>query len=154
MCFGAALAGHPFTELFSPMQKIFHFDCPQEVYQADACVISCFDARFDPALRKFLKRRGIALYDHVKIPGSVKPLAGPERDSDRDFVLGMLRTSLRLHRPSRVLLFAHNDCGAYPGVPAEIVAGDVVKAAEFLRTAEPALPVESFFCDFDGIYAI
>ena len=31
------------------MDKLFHFDSPQEVYTADACVISCFDARFDVA---------------------------------------------------------------------------------------------------------
>jgi len=136
------------------MQKLFHFDCPREVYQADACVISCFDARFDLAVRKFLKRRGIAVYDHIKIPGSVKPLVAPERDSDRDFVLGMVRTSLRLHRSGRVLLFAHNDCGGYPGVSPEIIAGDVTKAAAFLRTAEPAIQIETFFCDFDGIYGI
>jgi len=94
------------------MQKLFHFDCPQEVYQADACVISCFDFRFDVQLRKFLKRRGVAVYDHVKIPGSVKAIAAPDRESDREFVLGMLRTSIRLHRPRRLLLFAHIECGA------------------------------------------
>lgn len=136
------------------MQKLFHFDCRQEVYQADACVISCFDARFDLALRKFLKRRGIALYDHIKIPGSVRSLAAPECDSDSDLVLRMVRTSLRLHRPGRILLFAHSDCGAYPGVPTEVVAGDVVKAAGILGAAEPALACECYFCDFDGIYAI
>jgi hypothetical protein len=136
------------------MQKLYHFDCPREVYQADACVISCFDARFDLPLRKFLKRRGIGTYDHVKIPGSVKAIAAPDRESDRDFVLGMVRTSLRLHRPSRLLLFAHNDCGAYPGVPPEVVAADVVKAAAYLSAAEPALQLESFFCDFDGIYGL
>jgi len=66
----------------------------------------------------------------------------------------MVRTSLRLHRPSQLLLFAHNDCGAYPGVPAELVAADVVTAAGFLRTAEPALAIECYFCDFDGIYSL
>ena len=136
------------------MNKLFHFDCPQEVYQADACVISCFDFRFDLALRKFLKRRGVAVYDHVKIPGSVKAIAAPDRDSDRDFVLSMVRTSIRLHRPASLLLFAHNDCGAYPGVAPQTVAGDVAKAAAWFAKAEPALPVESFFCDFDGIYGI
>jgi len=136
------------------MQKLFHFDCPQEVYRADACVISCFDFRFDLPLRKFLKRRGIATYDHVKIPGSVKAIVSPDRDSDRDFVLGMLRTSLRLHGPSRLLLFAHNDCGAYAGVPAEAVAADVVKAAAYFAAAEPALQLEAYFCDFDGIYGL
>jgi hypothetical protein len=136
------------------MQKLFHFDCPREVYQADACIISCFDFRFDTALHKFVKRRGVAVYDQIKIPGSVKAVVAPDRASDRDFVLSMLRTSLRLHRPSRLLLFAHNDCGAYPGVSADVVAADVAKAAVILKAAEPSLPVESYFCDFDGIYGI
>jgi hypothetical protein len=136
------------------MTKLFHFDCSQEVYQADACVISCFDFRFDLPLRKFLKRRGIVVYDHIKIPGSVKAVAEPECNSDRDFVLAMVRTSIRLHRPSRLLIFAHNDCGAYQGIPASVVAADVVKAGEILRAAEPSLPCESFFCDFDGVYAV
>jgi hypothetical protein len=136
------------------MQKLFHFDCPLEVYRADACVISCFDFRFDLQLRKFLKRRGVAVFDHVKIPGSVKVIAQPDRDSDRDFVLAMVRTSLRLHGPSRLMLFGHNECGAYPGVPADAVAADVVKAAAYFANAEPTLQIESFFCDFDGVYGL
>jgi uncharacterized protein (DUF1786 family) len=136
------------------MQKLFHFDCPREVYQADACVISCFDFRFDVQLRKFLKRRGVAVYDHVKIPGSVKAVVSPDRDSDRDFVLAMVRTSIRLHGPRRLLLFAHNECGAYPGVPVDAVAADVLKAAGYFASAEPALQLESFFCDFDGVYGL
>ena len=136
------------------MQKLFHFDCPQEVYQADACVISCFDFRFDTQLRKFLKRRGVETYDHVKIPGSVKVIAVPDRDSDRDLVVTMLRTSMRLHRPSRLLLFGHNDCGAYPGAAPAVVAADVAKAAEYFAQIEPSLQIESYFCDFDGIYGL
>ena len=136
------------------MPKLFHFDCPQEVYQADACVISCFDFRFDTQLRKFLKRCGVGVYDHVKIPGSVKAVVAPDRESDLDFVLAMLRTSLRLHGPRRLMLFGHNDCGAYPGAPPEVVIADVVKAATFFANAEPTLQIESYFCDFDGIYGV
>jgi Putative carbonic anhydrase len=136
------------------MEKVFHFDSPQEVYQADALVISCFDARFDAAIRKFLKRRGIALFDQIKIPGSAKALGAPDCQGDRDFVLRMVRTSIRLHRPSRAMLLAHADCGAYPGVPVETVTADIVRAAEVLLAAEPSLSVECYFSDFDGIYRI
>ncbi len=136
------------------MDKVFHFDCPQEVYRADACVMSCFDARFDNATRKFLKRRGIELYDHIKIPGSAKALAAPGCDSDRDFVLSMVRTSMRLHQAALVILIGHNECGAYPGgAPAEI-AGDLVRAAGVLLAAEPSLQAECYFADFDGIYRV
>jgi hypothetical protein len=136
------------------MQKLFHFDCPQEVYQADACVISCFDFRFDLQVRKFLKRRGVAIYDHIKIPGSVKVIAQPDRDSDRDLVAGMVRTSCRLHGARRLMLFGHNECGAYGGAPAEVVIGDVVKAAAYFANVEPGLQIESYFCDFDGVYGL
>jgi len=136
------------------MEKLFHFDSPQEVYTADACVISCFDARFDLAIRKFLKRRGIRTFDHVKIPGSAKSLAAPECEGDRDFVLRMIHTSIRLHRPDRLLIVGHTECGAYPGVPIDIVAADVVRAAGVVLAAEPSLTVECYFADFDGVYRI
>lgn len=136
------------------MEKLFHFDSPQEVYTADACVISCFDARFDLAIRKFLKRRGVQTFDHIKIPGSAKSLAAPECESDRDFVLRMIRTSIRLHHPGQALILAHADCGAYPGVPIDIVAADVVRAAGVVLAAEPSLTVECYFTDFDGVYRI
>ena len=135
------------------MEKVFHFDSPREVYRADACVITCFDARFDLAVRKFLKRRGVVTFDQVKIPGGVKPLAVPD-DADRDFVLRMVRTSMRLHGSERVLIVAHRECGAYPDAPIDVVADDVMRAAEFLRASEPRLAVECYFADFDGIYGI
>jgi hypothetical protein len=136
------------------MEKLFHFDSPQEVYTADACVISCFDARFGLTIRKFLKRRGIVTFDHVKIPGSAKSLAAPECEGDTDFVLRMIRTSIRLHSPNRALILAHRDCGAYSGVPLETVIDDVVRAAEIIRAREPSLAVECYFTDFDGVYRI
>jgi len=136
------------------MKKLLHFDCPREVYQADACVVTCYDARFDAAIRKFLKRRGLALFDHLKIPGSAKALAAADGDAERDMVLRMVRVSLALHHPPLAVLIGHNDCGAYPGAPAEAVTADLTKAAEFLRSAEPSLKVERYFADFDGIYEI
>jgi len=136
------------------MQKLFHFDCPQEHYQADACVISCYDFRFDTQLRKFLKRCGVATYDHVKIPGSVKAIASPDRDSDRDFVVGMVRTSVRLHNTRRLMLFAHNECGAYGGAGTDAIVADLVTAAASFANAEPKLQIESYFSDFDGVYGL
>ena len=136
------------------MQKLFHFDCPREVYQADACIISCFDARFDLAMRKFLKRHAILTYDQIKIPGSAKALATPDVEADRDFVLRMVRVSMRLHRSARIWMFAHSDCGAYPGSPVGTQTADLQAAAQVLQSAEPALAVQCFFADFDGIYSV
>jgi len=138
----------------TPMEKLFHFDSPVEVYTADACVVSCFDARFNEAVRKFLKRRGILIFDHVKIPGSAKVLGAPDSEADRDFAMRMLRTSVRLHCPPRFVLIGHNDCGAYPGAPPAAVAADLALAAAFLRASDLGLPVETYFADFDGIYRV
>ncbi len=136
------------------MDKLLHFDSPREVYTADACVISCYDARFDLAVRKFLKRRGVAVYDHMKIPGGAKALAAPDRETDRDYALRMVRISLALHQPKRAILIGHADCGAYGGATAETVVADLARAAEILGTAEPSLAVERYFADFDGIYEV
>jgi hypothetical protein len=136
------------------MEKLFHFDSPREIYRADACAITCFDARFDLAVRKFLKRRGVVTFDRVKIPGGVKSLAAPECDTDRDFVLRMVRTSMRLHGPERVLIVAHEDCGAYGGAPTDAIVADAVRAAELLRASEPSLAVECYFAGFDGVYRV
>jgi hypothetical protein len=136
------------------MEKVFHFDSPREKYRADACVITCFDARFDLAVRKFLKRRGVVTFDHVKIPGGVKSLAAPECETDRDCVLRMVRTSMRLHGSERVLIVAHGECGAYPGASMDAIAADAVRAAELLRASEPTVAVECYFADFDGVYGV
>jgi len=134
------------------MEKVFHFDSPSGHYRADACVISCYDARFDLVVRKFLKRSGVAVYDHVKIPGSAKALAATDSDVTRDFVLEMVRISMRLHHAPRLLLIGHNQCGAYGGAGADIIVPDLFRAALVVSTAEPSLAIECYFADFDGIY--
>lgn len=134
------------------MDKLFHFDSPRDHYRADACVLSCYDARFDQAIRKFLKRSGIAVYDMVKIAGSAKALAAPDCEQDRAFVVRMVRLSADLHHAPRVLLIGHNDCGGYGGAPAQTIIADLFRAAGVLRAALPGLPVECYFADFDGIY--
>ena len=136
------------------MQKVLHFDSPVEVYQADACGISCYDARFDLAIRKFLKRRGLGLVDHLKIPGGAKAFGAPLKEPDRDFALRGVRISLTLHNPKLALIIGHADCGAYAGAPNEQVITDLIRAAEVVRAAEPSLAVETFFADFDGIYSV
>ncbi|HTX38752.1 MAG TPA: carbonic anhydrase [Bryobacteraceae bacterium] len=134
------------------MDKVFHFDSPRDHYHADACVIACYDARFDLVVRKFLKYYGIATYDMVKIPGSAKALASPDSEAVRDFVVRMVRISQSLHSATRVFLIGHNDCGAYGGAPAETIIADLFRAAVVLRGAEPSMAVECYFADFDGIY--
>ena len=135
------------------MQKVLHFDSPAEAYRADACVVSCFDARFHPAMRKFLKRRGVLMADHIEIAGAAKWLASPEHEGDRDFVLRQIRTSMRRHGSERLILFLHTDCGAYDGqTDAALLWAELRKARDFVRANEPGLSVECYLVDFEGVW--
>jgi hypothetical protein len=136
------------------MEKIFHFDTPPESYKADACVVSCYDARFELVLKKFLKKRGLGLVDHLKIAGSVKGMASPENETDREFMIRMIRISKRLHNPDLVVMVSHNDCGAYGAAGSDVIAADLIRAREVMRSAEPSMPVECYLAAFDGMYRI
>src|ERR1041385_900301 len=105
------------------MKKLFHFDSPRERYQCDAAIVWCFDNRFEPAFRKFLKRIGVMFTDPIKVAGGAQCLASPANETDRQFVLEQIRTSMRLHGTRRVILMVHSDCGAYGGL--ESFGGDV-----------------------------
>jgi hypothetical protein len=143
------------------MEKLLHFDSPPGDYRAGACVVSCFDARFDAAIRKFLKRRGIVMADHIKIAGSAKCLASPEHEEDRDFVLRQIRLSMRRHGSTSLILLIHSDCGAYGGLAAferdtmreaACLVRELRRARDYIRENEPGLETEAYFVNFEGIW--
>jgi carbonic anhydrase len=145
------------------VKKVFHFDSQTDMYRADACVVSCFDARFELVTRKFLKKRGIWWADPLKIAGGAKAFASPAEESERSFALGQVRTSMRLHRTSRVMLMVHSDCGAYGGLQAfegneEREAAnhesELRSAAAFLKSNISAIDVECFYLKFHGVWAL
>jgi carbonic anhydrase len=145
------------------VRKVFHFDSQADTYRADACVVSCFDARFELVTRKFLKKLGIWWADPVKIAGGPKAFASPTDESERTFALGQVRTSMRLHGTNRVILMVHSDCGAYGGVQAfeenkEREAthheSQLRSAAEFLKSQITAVAVECYYLRFDGVWAV
>jgi len=144
------------------MKKVFHFDSPREHYQCDAAILWCFDHRFELGFRKFLKRIGIKNSDSIKVAGGAKCLSSPRVETDREFVLEQIRTSMRLHNTKRVILMVHSDCGAYGGL-ADVFGGDAraeaahhqrelaVAAAKLLEVI-PGLEVQGYFVDFEGVW--
>ena len=144
------------------MKKVFHFESSRERYQCDAAILWCFDNRFDLGFRKFLKRIGVTNSDPIKIAGGAKSLASPGLETDREFVLDQIRTSMKLHGTKRVILMVHSDCGAYGGLAGGF-AGDkkaeaqhheqeLDRAAANLVKAIPGLEVQGYFVDFEGIW--
>lgn len=143
------------------MRKVFHFDAPRDKYQCDAAVLWCFDNRFELGFRKFLKRIGVKNSDLIKIAGGAKCVASPESETDREFVLEQIRTSVRLHGTRRVILMVHSDCGAYGGLAsfggdekAEAIhhQQELQRAADVLSQAIPEVEVSGYFVNFDGIW--
>jgi carbonic anhydrase len=145
------------------VKKVFHFDSQTDTYRADACVVSCFDARFELVTRKFLKKLGVWWADPVKIAGGAKAFAAPAEESERTFALGQVRTSMRLHGTNRVILMVHTDCGAYGGLQAfggnkEREAVDLESqlrsAADFLKSSVSTIVVECYYLTFTGVWAL
>jgi carbonic anhydrase len=144
------------------MKKLFHFDAPREKYHCDAAILGCFDNRFELGFRKFLKRIGVVNSDPIKIAGGAKCLASPEQESDREFVLGQIRKSMRLHGTRRVILMVHSDCGAYGGLASGFGGNaraeathhqrELARAAANLLEAIPGIEVQGYFVDFEGVW--
>ena len=145
------------------MKKVFHFDSQTDRYRADACIVACFDARFELVTRKFLKKRGIGWADPLKIAGGAKAFASPAEESDRSFALNQVRASIRLHNTNRVMLMVHSDCGAYGGLQAfngneqreaENHESELQRAVEFLRNNITDVEVEGYCLKFNGVWAL
>ena len=145
------------------MKKVFHFDSPPEPYVADAAVLCCFDYRINRAVRKFLKKQGIEKADMVIVAGGAKTLASPRNDFEQDFILEQVRMSIRLHQTKRVLVMSHSDCATYGGLAhfkgdrsAEAAhhRGELLRAGMLLTQNFPALSVEPYFVNFEGVWEV
>lgn len=144
------------------MRKVFHFDAPREKYRCDAAVVWCFDNRFEQGLKKYLRRIGIENIDPIKVAGGARALASPDHESDREFVLGQIQKSVRLHSPAFVVLMVHSDCGAYGGLDGAFkgdrqaesahMEGELQRAADVVRRAVPGVQVRTYFVDFEGVW--
>ena len=70
-----------------------------------ALVISCIDYRFVTKVRDFILNRGLdGSYDLITVPGASLNL---------ETIMDNIDTSIRLHNPSEIYIFDHEDCGAY-----------------------------------------
>lgn len=139
------------------MQKILSFKSPAGHYDADTCVVWCFDDRFSGLLRKFTKH--LKNFDLIKVAGGARALAG-EASAERDFVLDQIKISIRLHHAKRIALMFHRDCGAYGGsknfsdenAEREYFENQLSVAKNFLNKEAPGILVETYFAEFDGLY--
>ncbi|HVN26731.1 MAG TPA: carbonic anhydrase [Candidatus Paceibacterota bacterium] len=143
-----------------PVRLVLPFATDQAHYEADACVVWCFDDRFYRLLKAFGKHEHVSHIDLVKVAGGAKALAGGG-SPERDFVLAQIRASIDMHKAKRVILMVHRDCGAYGGSQAFANPQDEsahyesqLEAAKKFVMGEVQVPVGAYFADFDGLYAV
>ncbi|HVO28724.1 MAG TPA: carbonic anhydrase [Candidatus Paceibacterota bacterium] len=140
---------------------MIEFESPKGHYDADACIVWCFDDRFYKLLKAFGKRQGWAHIDLVKVAGGARALAGGP-SPDRDFILGEIKKSIRLHHPGKVVLMLHQNCGAYgdsdqfadTGAEDAARGDDLAAAVAFVKDELPGTGVVGYYADFKGIYPL
>jgi hypothetical protein len=141
------------------------FESSKEHYNAEACVVWCYDARFADLYNNFLAERGLeeSKVDVVKGAGGAQALAGGE-GADRTVAESQIAKSIKLHHTDRVVLMVHMDCGGYGGSAAfdndhqkewDHHAAELGKAADLVRINFPEIKeVECWLADFDGAHKI
>jgi carbonic anhydrase len=141
------------------MEKVFNFISSKDEYVADACIITCFDNRIYKVRKAFAKKLGLKHPDVVELAGGIKVITQGNEEK-RELALDQIRTSKALHHADRVILMPHRDCGAYGGSEkfgdqqAEYAfqANEMEKATAIIKKAFPAMNVESYLLDFDGVH--
>lgn len=85
---------------------------PPGVGRCKAVVLSCIDYRYLPRLYGYLELEClVGAADLIAWPGGAVALT----NTDRDIVLGALRTATLLHEPTEIVLTVHRDCARLGG---------------------------------------
>ena len=118
-------------------------------------LLTCIDFRFHKAIHEWLEKQGMLKdYDLVCLAGSQKSFL--DEDS-QPTALKQLAISSRLHEVKRVILIAHQDCGAYGGSKAfgsleeefQRYATDLNAAETLIKEKHPNLEVLKMIAKFD-----
>lgn len=127
----------------------------KEHYTVGATFVWCIDRRFKRGITELKKALGIEKVDRITVAGGAKDFADPENVGDRKYLLKQLRKSIKLHHPPKIILMAHEGCGAYGGAPKDKVLRDLIEAKIIVGGFEPVssnkIIVETVFVDFESI---
>jgi carbonic anhydrase len=122
-------------------------------------VVYCIDFRLHDNLNRFVTEMGLDEdgTDIVRVAGVALNLARPKESYARDFVMGQLEASRRLHEISEIYLVNHEDCGAYgledvkdSDEELAIHVKDMQQARAFLKGRFPDIKIHACFQHLDG----
>ena len=114
------------------------------MHKAKILAIHCIDLRFQEMIDRDLQTRaGYGYFDRIAWPG-----ASLDFDNVKDAAL----LSLKLHDADEIVIYEHEDCGAYSNdnSPAAHKA-NAQKLADELVKVKPNLKVETFMVTINGI---
>ena len=97
-------------------------------------------------------------FDLISVGGSTKALTTPNNPSNREFLLDQIGISVDLHQVECIMIFHHQDCGAYGGSDAfdspdkerEHHISDMKKAKEAILEKYSDVRVELYYIKMDG----
>ena len=78
-----------------------------------AMVLSCIDPRFQPVVFSYLKKRKLkGKYSSFTIAGSAIGVTAPKFKKWHKTFWDNLKTSINLHKITKLIVINHRDCGA------------------------------------------
>lgn len=135
-----------------------------------ALMLGCIDYRFQTGFQQFVESENLKNdCDRLHVAGAVKGLVESEgRHPEpaeglgddtvvRDYILGQIEISAKLHEIKEILLVNHRDCGAYGGTPAfadkaaehEHHRNELLKAKALLENRFPSITIKTLFAEID-----
>lgn len=114
------------------------------MHKAKILAIGCTDLRFQKIVDQDLQIRShYGEFDRILWPGTSKDLRN---------VLSAALTSLKLHNPEEVLIYEHEDCGAYGDNNSETAhKSNATKLKKALLKEKPQLQVETLIATLQEI---
>lgn len=114
------------------------------MHKAQTLIIQCIDLRFQGAVDEDLKKRQLlGKFDRIAWPGASK---------DFDNVKSAASVSLRLHDPDEIIIYEHEDCGAYGKDNSLKTHHDNAQnLSNSLKETKPSLKISLLIATFEGI---
>jgi len=117
-------------------------------------VLLCIDYRFWPNALPILEEK-YGAFDLIEIAGASKNIVSPLEKEDRITLFENIDISIRLHKPERLILTNHTDCGAYGGSAKfgsheeelEFHRNELAAAKKIAEERFPQLKVETLIID-------
>lgn len=117
------------------------------MHKAKILAIHCIDLRFQEIIDKDLQERAdYGEFDRISWPGA---------SIDLDSVTRAALMSLKLHDPDEILIYEHEECGAYgDNNSSDAHRANAQRLAEALVKEKPSLQVQTLIATFDGIQSL